>query len=250
MRDSLGVAGKEELVDQGLVTWVVGIATFVGTMLATSAVAGANANLRLKTVVLTYQQRLQDSYLENARAHIGDVYLPIARALESLRCSYESYRATMGADADGHDAQAGEQMVADVDTFLGVINEQMAQEASAFLTSALEERLRSFRVFLERSKDVDEVQRAPLLTRNVMLPLERINLVAPHGLIPAVLDPMSMFIWGLRAARLYSRSRMLLAAPIHSGQFEQRFIEDVDEIKSLIKEITLGRQQAPPATPN
>jgi hypothetical protein len=47
---------------------------------------------KVREVKLAYEQRIRDTYLENARKVTGDVYIPLAIAISHLTKAYGEFR--------------------------------------------------------------------------------------------------------------------------------------------------------------
>ena len=221
-----------------LIAVVSGGLALIGTLL----VARSNAQLKIREVVLTYEQKLQDSYLKNARKYTGSVYVPLSVAVESLRSSYESYRSAVRSSAKPPEPTVTAEMDGAAGTYLTTVEQLMQRGASAYLTSALEERLRSFGAFLERSRGAQKPERAALVTTLALIPRDLLSVVSPQGMVAGLLSPLGFYIMMMRVFQFFVRSKQLLAAPMESKDFEKRFLSDVETMKSLVKEVTLGNQ--------
>lgn len=230
---------------------VGGVALVVGAA-CTAAAAAFAARLKIREVELTYQQRLKDTYLGNARQYITNVYIPITIALGLLSDAYVELRKSI----DSEERTAPEEAVAifktACDAYLRTIDDLFARGADAFLTSATETRLRSLGAFIRDSRTAIEARtKAVFQYRVSMFPMSGLFGGSPN------IQSVSKLLTGksaVHAVRLRSFSldvlgfgigfeaAELLAAPLLSHDFEERIVSDIANIKFLIKEVTLGSQ--------
>src|ERR1700709_1079621 len=80
------------IMDDGTLKLLIGL---VGAAVGALAAAVANmyaANRKIKEIELSYNYKLQDGYLENARKFTGEVYVPINILLTQLSNAYNGFR--------------------------------------------------------------------------------------------------------------------------------------------------------------
>jgi hypothetical protein len=218
-----------------------------------SAIVGAvtatySARLKSKEIEITYQQRLQDTYLQNARQYITSVYVPINIALRNLadhfRLLQEQKAAPLTKDATDYFRDACRE-------YERVISDLVKRGADSFLTSELDEQLQSFNSFLRLSMDATEPVRRMVITVNFSVPFTGYH--SRHEIAQQVhgrLKYLSFLYlgawrWSLSGVGISYRRPELLSAPIESPEFEERISVDIPKIRFLIKEVTLGSQITP-----
>jgi len=186
-----------------------------------------------------YNQKLQDTYLENARKYTESVYVPLSISLSNLGYMFQSFRAQTN-DNDKTDAKDKFDSV--ISEFLATMTELSSRGANAFLTAELDEKLLAFCSFLSESKSVD----FPAIKMIVGFSLPFLG--------SGYKDEVEKRISGKYARRLWSpklslsvggfgvsyEAKEILAAPLDSKDFEERFVRDYHLINVLIKEVTLG----------
>ncbi len=157
--------------DSALTKVLIGIAAGVVGAVITAVASVVTARQRIKEVEITYQQKLHENYLANARQYTREVYVPLSITLEDLRVAYEDFRRSMKlCTAD----TAKEGVGADQERFLKAIDEYetavgnlLARGADAFLTTALDENFRSFNSFLYACR----AAREPVYRKNLQYSL-------------------------------------------------------------------------------
>jgi hypothetical protein len=215
----------------------------VGAGAGVTALAAAYAaRQKIREVELTYEQKLRDNYLSNARQYTNGIYVPISMALRKLGDAYKTFQADREIDDE---AQAEARFREACDAYESSINELFEKGADAFLTTQLEERLVSFNSFLRASLKADEEIAIAVLTYEMALP------VAPWISTARSIKKELRGKWAQRfgsnsmslrvlGAGMYLDTTETVAAPLTSDAFERRFSIDVTAIKYLIKEVTLG----------
>ncbi len=191
-----------------------------------------------------FQIRRHDSYREAARAHTCDIYLPLNAELNKLTEAYprawrRDSRLAIASDSRSLDRAHRRQaekaacetrergrgsFEAAVNAFLANIPPLTKCGRDAYLTPGLADRLRDFQDFLARSHEADAVQNIP---------------------VPA---------WRRRRARAYEdrstfgrllvitkrHKTKVIAAPLGSLEFDDRFQFDTEALRDSIREVTLG----------
>jgi hypothetical protein len=214
---------------------VVGV--LVGTVI-TAVGTAYSTKKKIQEIELTYGQKLQDVYLENARNYMEGVYLPLHLALAELSKSYETFRASVDFDAKTVEASDLRRFKTAVRKFDTAVSDLLARAAGAFLTTELEERLESFNQFVARSLDARETK----VTLVIALRAFFIEM-AHEGVINKRFPFKSVklhYFWIPFLPKMLVREDAILQAPLTSRNFEERFIADSIILKALIKEVTLG----------
>jgi hypothetical protein len=216
---------------------------FGGAVVGALAAAAANmyaANRKIKEIELSYLYKLQDGYLENARKFTGEVYVPINILLTKLSNAYDTFRAKVNFEEQIVPEGSYNFFVGQCRSYLSEIDQLFHRGADAYLTTILDNRLRDFNSFIRESVGADApIVKSTFEAGATVLPLRlttqrfefksrsRIALLAPQFSIR-----FSGFALGY--------AKEMLAAPLKSREFEERFQTDVLTLKSLIKEVTLG----------
>jgi len=163
-------------------------------------------------------------------------------SLTKLHNAYEKFREFVDFEHAKTPEQPLAEFIAEIQTYLKVIDDLMARGADAYLTLELDERLQNFHQFLRRSVTAAHVGMKVVLESNLALPfaptqfsLSRTLRVSPGARLPMV--PGFRVALGGISFRYVS---MLLSAPLSSREFESRFQTDVVATKILIKDVTLG----------
>ena len=152
---------------------------------------------------------------------------------------FQNFRAQI----DGKDkTEAKNTLVSVINEFLASVTELSSKGANAFLTAELDEKLLAFCSFLSESKSAE----FPALKMIIGFSLPFFG--------SGYKDEVEKKISGKFARRLWSpklsvsvgglgvsyEAKEILAAPIDSKDFEERFVRDYHLINVLIKEVTLG----------
>jgi len=206
------------------------------------AIAGAISSSfasrqKIKELEVTYRQKLDDSYLTNARQHIDSLYMPINISLSKLADKYEDYTncriSLEQAEALEHVLPPEDQTEMDVRRQLhakelfdlkrakeefhtaclqhiNLMDEIVNQGKDAYLIMRFEERLRSFTFFIKLASEITTYQ-----------------------------DMFTLMPIDSNFKKLYGS-----LSPIGSPKFDQRFLRDINELKSSIKEVTLGMRSS------
>ena len=222
-----------------------------GVIAAVAAVLGAivagvfarhNAQVKLKELQITYEQRLHENYLANARQYTNSLYVPLALALARLGSSFEDFNRQVDATTRSVDREHEERFRGAILLFHETFSSLAERGADAFLTTDLEEGLRSFLSFLRASATATE----PVIKAVYKYHLS----IAQFGF-----SGQRVLQWKGRAASRWKsnpinvdflgsgftyQANEILAAPLRSPDFAQRFSIDVPVLKRLIKEVTLG----------
>jgi hypothetical protein len=146
---------------------VISVAGVIISAIVAAVAASYSARQKSKEIETTYQQRLQDTYLQNARQYFNGVYVPINIALRNLadhfRLLQEQKAAPLTQDTIDYFREACRE-------YERVISELVAQGADSFLTGELDEELQSFNSFLRLSMNAAEPVRRMVITINLSVP--------------------------------------------------------------------------------
>lgn len=200
------------------------------------------ANRKIREIELQYLFKRRDSYIDNARSVMAEVYIPISIALTKLSNSYERFVTMNGASQQSAVQAFRDEFETASLAFLDEMDSLLARGADAYLTTAIDERLNDFNNFLRGS-----LARKTLVKKRVyQASISLFGLKARSGLEETAevntwlgrvrIPTMSISTFG---ARLGYAERVL-SAPIDSDEFEARFKSDVVQIKFLVKDVTLG----------
>ena len=166
----------------GAITALIAAAGVVVGAGVTALAAAFSARQKIREVELTYEQKLRDNYLANARQYIYSVYVPIGIALGSLGDAYLAVRQQIDFKARRVAPTAQKAFEDACDSYLRVIDDLFSRGADAFLTSATELRLRSFSSFLRSSRNAKEptVQMVFQVGRSLFMPTLADSIVTTH----------------------------------------------------------------------
>jgi hypothetical protein len=221
-------------------TAVIAAAAVVVGALATALGSAYASSRRLLEVQMTYEQKLKDAYLGNARSYLDEVYLPLQVALTKVSKAYRIARSeidfatgTLDAVSEGELKKACEQYLAEVDALL-------ERAAGAFLTTALEEALAFFNQFVRDSQAATKVRRLVVVEAGLFgfaISRERYMEKQMRG-TPQMLPVLVAAVPG--PVRIALREKRVVQAPLTSREFEEYFVASTVRLRGLIKEVTLG----------
>jgi len=212
------------------------VAAIIGAAIGaySKAVSSKHKILELRE---SYENRLQDNYLENARKYTESVYAPMSIALSELTYEFRKFRARKESDSESkHDFSEA------IQRFNVSVESLMAKGVGAFLTADLDERLQSFCSFLEESKTAN----VPTLKVVLGFSLPFFGSGYSDRLERRMTGKFARSLWSPRISLslgglgMSYEAREILAAPLTSRDFEERFVADSYVINVLIKEVTLG----------
>jgi hypothetical protein len=223
--------------DDNWVRAVVGIGVAALGAIIAGVVNAYAAKLKIKEIELNYRYKLRDGYLDNARKLTGEVYIPISVALTNLLKGYERFAANSATPNLDALKEADDEFCDCCRDYLATLDGLLARGADAYLTLELDYWLNDFTNFIRNSLSQKELRKA----RVVHSPFSIIDR-SPEFATEAV-SPEKMWIFlrgrpflGLR----YSYSEKILAAPLTSNEFDRVIRLGVAQLKSRIKEVTLG----------
>lgn len=200
------------------------------------------ANRKIREIELQYLFKRRDSYIDNARSVMADVYIPISIALTKLSNAHERFVSMNGAPQQSNVQALRDEFETASLAFLHDMDSLFARGADAYLTTAIDERLNDFNNFLRGSLDCKALVKKRVYQASISL----FGLKASSDLEETAevttrvgrvrMPPLSISTFG---AKLRYVERVL-SAPIDSEEFEARFKNDVVQIKFLVKDVTLG----------
>ena len=166
--------------------------------------------------------------------------------MEELRLAYDNFLRNLDENRNP-DSKTDNDFRAAIDDYLATVHDMIQSGADAFLTTALDEHLRSFNGFLAASCNAAEPERRISFGYSLALP-GSISM-SKDGKITKVVKgkTASMFnlgkiSFGVVGLGFTYESEELIAAPINSADFEQQILADIPALKLFVKEVTLGAQ--------
>jgi hypothetical protein len=225
----------------GVSAWVTPLVAALGVVLGAAATGFATvvaANRKVREVELAFLQRLQENYLENARAYTQGVYMPIATALTRLSAEFGKYQSEL--EASNESAPAVARFYEAVGSFTEVVKDLQDRGAAAFLTTALEGELEDFIAFLEASHDATTTKRRATVRLSIFGMSIEGALSSPTAIQQARLMSTLRYLPALFMPRVKVLKDHVVAADPLSDVFNMEFVLSVNRLRVLIKEVTLG----------
>lgn len=221
----------------------------IAAALVTAGAATYGARAKIREVQLSYSQKLHESYLGTARQYTNSVYIPLTVALSNLSDAFVSFRDGLDSKTRNADEEAERRFRAACSEFLDEIDAFTRRGSDAFLTTALEEVLLSFTVFLRKSLVSNEARTGVVIGEASVEVSPRFGeLISMSSYVLGSLSlllPLKGLGTGLGLALRPGADKKLLEAPIRSKLFEERVVDDLRLLRILIKEVTLGAQGGP-----
>jgi hypothetical protein len=172
------------------------------------------------------------------------IYVPISRALTRLSGSFLTFRDSLDPDSRAASQIDLDEFVASVNAFVLAIDDLTARGADAFVTTQLEDALVSLTTFLRRSLKADKPRVSVVqefkfygLGASVETEVEGRSARWAHQI-----GGVSLRTLGVGASY---RVGKVLEAPFTSQEFERRMVDELPQIKTLVKEVTLGANAGP-----
>jgi hypothetical protein len=213
--------------------WITAAGVVV-TAVAAAIATAYTANKKVREVELSYAQRLQDSYLNNAREYLQSVYLPLHLAVTDLVEAHRDFRAHADRAAGTAPDDALAAFQAAIDRYDTTVAGLLGRAAGAFLTTALEERLEEFTHFVRSSRYTTATRVRVAITLAALGSRISREFTVPRRL------PVSMMSWRYLNVGFSVDQQRTVAAPLPSIEFDRAFTEEVTVLRALIKEVTLG----------
>lgn len=213
----------------------------IGALLA-AAVNWYSARLKARELAMSYEQRLRDDYLANARTYTRSLYVPLHQALSSLEDAYERFRPFINDKRSAAPDDLKRAFNGACETFVAHVGQLLAS-GDAFITTQLEAGLRRFTAFIAASLDATEPRQKIVLRYGIGLPFAGVSMSWERAAVTTrtwrgrAFPALSMRLVGTSVA---VSSEEVLAAPMTSEAFEERVASDIPTLKGAIKEVTLG----------
>ncbi|MDY6839839.1 MAG: hypothetical protein SWH78_17915 [Thermodesulfobacteriota bacterium] len=134
---------------------VAGLAALLGALI-TSLASAYSSRQKIKEIEIQYQQKLLDTYLTNARNYTNTLYVPLILLLGKLGDAYQQFRKDLDIDTEAVSQDSKTAFENACREFDKKLQDLFEKGADAFLTTQLEERLRSFRLFIINSLEANE----------------------------------------------------------------------------------------------
>ncbi len=238
--------------ETALTAAIAAAAVVIGAV-ATAIASSYSARQKIKEIEITYLQKLSETYLSNARLYTNSVYVPISIALSKLADHYEDFRLHIDFTTGEANDESKREFREACSEFNRSLTDLINQGSDAFLTTALEHRLRSFASFIRSSSGASETRVRMVFEYEIRTPFmplmsstisRRIVKESSAHKGSALGLKRLQFSFNVFGAGFRSLMEEILAAPITSREFEERFLTDIANLKFLIKEVTLGAQTA------
>ncbi|WP_147265162.1 hypothetical protein [Micromonospora sp. LHW51205] len=221
------------------ITAAIAAAAAVAGAIAAAAATVLAANKRVREVEIGYLQKIQESYLENARAYTQGVYVPIAIQLTKLSTAFDKFR--VDASIDSIDAGVRINLEQSMADFVEIVQVLLERGASAFLTTTLESELEDFLAFVTASRTATSTLRQAVVRYSVLgVGVE--GEIQSEAMIRQAYLMRSFNVLPFMVARVHIRRDQVLAAVPGTKDFEVALVEGIGRLRVLIKEVTLGSQ--------
>lgn len=225
----------------GIPTWLTALIAALGIVLgavATGIFSIVAAGRKVREIEVTYQQRLQENYLENARVYTRSVYMPLATALTKLSAAFQEYRSELEELQDT--IPVVERLYEAVGSFVDLVKNLQDQGAAAFLTIALENELEDFIAFLDASRVATATRRRATVQLSMLGVSVEGDVSSPLVIWQARLMSMLRYLPSPLVPRVKMLKDRVAAADPLSETFDVEFAVSVNRLRTLIKEVTLG----------
>jgi len=222
------------------ITLYTAIVAALAAILASIVTAIANSYVsrqKIKELHFEYENKLRDSYLQNAREYTKNLYIPLSVSLSKLRFSYQLFRSY----TETNKQSLLDSFNSEIDAFLFFISELSQKGANAFFTTDLDEALQDFCSFLMSSKLATETKYQLELRFStsglINQSLSTKSIVS--GKLPSIFknSKLGFDMFPFKVSYVLSE---IVAAPIESKDFFDRFSKSIHLLNVLIKEVTLG----------
>jgi hypothetical protein len=134
---------------------VAGLAALLGALI-TALASAYSSHQKIKEIEVKYQQQLLETYLTNARNYTNSLYVPLILILGRLGDAYQQFRKDLDIETGTVEQESKTVFENVCNVFDKELKDLFDRGADAFLTTQLEERLRSFRLFLLNSLAANE----------------------------------------------------------------------------------------------
>ena len=226
-------------MDDATIKTIIGVVGVIGGALIGGFVAAYNARQKLKEIQVNHSHQLHENYLNNAREYTGAVYVPLSMAVTSISREYLKFRKTITGESSDDNAKT--QFREHITLFIDSIDDLLSRGASSFLTTDLENILLSFRSFIEESHSASQPLSRVIVTYGIKLfgtSQEVSKTVKVSGRKAEFWQ--GNFGFSQFGIIMKFKGDQILAAPLESDMFEEKFMHDTNLLNLLIKEVTLG----------
>jgi hypothetical protein len=218
--------------------WAQLASAFLGSSVV-AGVVGAFSSSRtsrqkFKELDILYRQKLEDILLANARPHIDVFYMPLSATLTKLKKNYhifldKAYKSSVE-DEDYYLSVKEFQDACEV--YISEVTDLLAGGKDIYLTTELNRSLNEFTGFIRASL----IAKKPVYAQDMFGPDEFATFVIFRTLgFP--------FVSRKKRLELERGARLVSYAPVSARLFQERFFSDMDLIKSLMREVTLGQRE-------
>ncbi len=243
-----------------ITTALIGLGGVIFGAIAAFSASYFQSKSRLKELEIQYEHNLKNKYLENARNHINDLYIPLNITLSKIYHSYIEFRDLSRI----HNNEMVTTVEAAYENFKESfsryeieINRIWSEGLDSYFIFDLEEKISYFKNLISNSLNSTAVQaEKEILVTNFPIEFEMNTPFIKakffsqtkkrsfdrmvHRKVSVRLAPLAFF--GLNYEIEFAKK--ILSAPLSSKEFERQFIEYYTCIKSGIKTVTLGKEKA------
>lgn len=246
-------------MDVSTTTALIGLGGVIFGAFAAVSASYFQSKSKLQELEIQYEHNLKNKYLENARNHIMDLYMPLNIAISKVYHSYIEFRDLSRI----HNNEMVTTVKAAYENFKecfsryeNEINSLRKEGLDSYLIFDLEEKITYFKNLISNSLNSTAVQtEKEILVTNFPMdfemntPFMKAKFLGQtkkrsfdrmvHKKVSVSLSPLAFF--GLNYEIEFAKK--ILSAPLSSKEFESQFIEYYASIKSGIKTVTLGKEK-------
>lgn len=226
-------------MDETTIKALIGLIGIIGGALIGGFVAAYNASQKLKELQITHSHQLHENYLKNAREYTESVYAPLSIAITSLSLAYMKFRKTNSTESEENPERNN--FRSEINVFINTVDNLLARGASAFLTTELENTLLSFRSFVEESLSANEPTSKVIVSYGINFLGINQEITKPIRLTGKRAEFwQGKFGFSQFGVSMRFKGQQILAAPLNTELFEEKFVDESVMLKLLVKEVTLG----------
>jgi hypothetical protein len=240
-------------------TALIGFAGVIFGAVAAFSASYFQSKSKLEELAIQYEYNLKNKYLENARNHIIDLYIPLNIAISKVYYSYIEFRDLSRIHNNEMVTTvkaAYENFKVCFNSYENAINSLRNDGLDSYLIFDLEEKILYFKNLISNSLNSTAIQiEKEILVTNFPMdfemntPFMKVKFFSQtkkrsfdrmvHKKVSVRLSPLALF--GLNYEIEFAKK--ILSAPLSSKEFESQFIEYYASIKSGIKTVTLGKEK-------
>ncbi len=214
-------------------------AQLASSILGSSVVAGIVGAIsssrvsrqKFKELDVLYRQKLEDIFIVNARSQVETLYIPLNASLTKLKAHYHSFldKASIFEPEDKMYRSSEGEFQDACKVYIKEVTDLRNEGKDVYLTTELDKTLNTFTSFIRTS----------LITKEVIYWRDTLSLAESTSftLITAFFVP---FLSRKKRLEIEREVKQAIAAPVSTLAFKTRFLENMDQLKSLIREVTLG----------